>query len=79
MGCISGGSAETKQRCSGEKHENAQNGSKHIKVNPTSSPWCKVQLFGEENESVKFTTLENIKRVNLKDHFELDLTCTEGK
>lgn len=38
-----------------------------------------MQLLGEENESVKFTTLENMKRVNQKDHFELDLTCTEGK
>lgn len=38
-----------------------------------------MQLFGEENENVEFTTLENMKRVNLKDHFELDLTCTEGK
>lgn len=38
-----------------------------------------MQLFGEANESIKFTTLENMKRVNLKEHFELDLTCTEGK
>lgn len=38
-----------------------------------------MQLFGEENENVEVTTLENMKRVNLKDHFELDLTCTEGK
>lgn len=38
-----------------------------------------MQPFGEENEGVKFTTLENIKRVNLKDYFELDLTCTKGK